>query len=88
MAKNKDLKVVYFDIAVKEIHTFVLTAIQMNLEFHVKSPKTYQKYTQASIFAENLRDIYYFGYNFASQVTKEKVIYRYVPEIRWIWQSN
>lgn len=48
----------------------------MNLQFHVKSPEKYQKYTQASIFVDSLRDIYYFGYNFASQTVKQTVIYR------------
>ena len=83
MAKKKDLTSVYFEISVKDIHTFVVTATQMNLQFHVKSPEIYQKYTQASIFVDSLRDIYYFGYNFASQTVKQTVIYRNVPTLRW-----
>ncbi len=83
MAKKKDLTSVYFEISVKDIHTFVVTATQMNLQFHVKSPEKYQKYTQASIFVDSLRDIYYFGYNFASQTVKQTVIYRNVPTLRW-----
>jgi hypothetical protein len=40
MAKKKDLTSVYFEISVKDIHTFVVTATQMNLQFHVKCSYT------------------------------------------------
>lgn len=80
--KEQNLVTVFFDIRVKEITTFVRTATEMELKFAVKHNKAYAKYTQASITAHSLREVYYFGYNFASQVVKEKVVYRYVPEIR------
>ncbi len=82
MAKKKDLTSVYFEISVKEIHIFVVTATQMDLQYHVQTPEKYQKYTQACIFVNSLRDIYYFGYNFASQTVKQRVIYKIIPPLR------
>lgn len=76
-----DQKTIFFDIDAKEIEVFVRTATQMELKFAVKHRKAYEKYVQASITVNTLREVYYFGYNFASQIVKEKVVYRYVQEL-------